>query len=68
MALPHRGLLDRLDRVARLLAGIDLGAIAPATADGRRALREAINRVKNAELELNEVKRLIERVGQESKT
>ncbi len=60
MSPPHRGLLDRIDGVIRLLAGIDLSL------DDKRSLRSANARLRNAELELNEMRRQVERHGQET--
>lgn len=60
---PHRGHLDRLDEVDRLLSEIDLSG-----APDKRAIRLAQIKLRNALLELHEARRLIERTGEETKT
>ncbi len=61
--MPHRGLLDILDHVDLLLGNVN-HAEGLSRADARR--NQVLN--QNARLAIQEARRRIERVGQETKT
>lgn len=62
----EQGILDLLDRVDQSLGEIDLGAIITPDAETRQQLRKVKIRVQNARLSVQEIRRRIERVGQET--
>jgi hypothetical protein len=60
------GVLDLLDRVDKMLGDIDTGEVPAESAATRSALRAVKIRVQNARLGIQEVRRRIERTGQET--
>jgi hypothetical protein len=62
----NAGLLDLLDRVDAALGAIDLGEVPATSPTARSAVRAVKVRVQNARLTLQEIRRRIERVGQET--
>lgn len=60
--MPFRGILDLLDHVDQLLGDVEVNPTDPAS------LRRVLNAVKNARLGIQEIRRRIERVGQETRT
>ncbi len=68
MGVPHRGLVDRIDDTRRLLDGARdaLGLLADLPPCARRAVRAAFVRLRNAELELTEMRRQVASARQES--
>lgn len=65
--MPYRGLLDRLDRMDAVLLSIELD-IPAGHPDAKKQLRENQTRLASVRLELVEVRRMIERADQATKT
>jgi hypothetical protein len=59
-------ILDLLDRVDHVLGGVDTSGVPAQTAATRSALRAIKVRIQDARLTLQEVRRRIERTGQET--